>query len=58
MTHEEWMLRTEEVRDALKYLTGPQGRLLPKKERLEKLKRFSKEAVELAKSPPSLVGES
>lgn len=58
LTHEEWMIRTEEVHDALKYLTGPQGRKLPVRERMEKLKRFSEEAVELAKNAPSLVGET
>ena len=58
LTHEEWTLRMEEIHDAFKYLTGPQGKKLPVKERCELLQRFTKEATELAKNAPSLVGET
>ena len=48
----------KEVHDAFKYLNGPQGEKLPVEERCELLRRFTKEAVDLAKNAPSLVGES
>lgn len=54
LTHEEWMLRMEELKDVMSYLSGPQGQRLPVEQRVKRLEEVSKEVMELTRNAPSL----